>query len=50
MKYLALSLIFGSGHRIFIYDKELNKPVKIITIRDGKIDVRNLDKYDIKIK
>ena len=38
------------GHRIFIYDRELKKPVKIITIRDGKIDVRNLDKYDIKIK
>lgn len=36
------------GHRIFIYDVELNKRVKVITIRDGKLDIRDLTKYDIK--
>ena len=36
------------GHRIFIQDTKLNKRVKVITIKDGKLDIRDLTKYDIK--
>lgn len=36
------------GHRLFIYDKDLNKAVKIITIRDDVIKVRDLDENDMK--
>ena len=36
------------GHRLFIYDKDLNKAVKIITIRDDVIKVRDLDENDME--
>ena len=36
------------GHRIFIYDRELQKPVKIITVKDGKVNFRDLDVDDMK--
>lgn len=35
------------GHRIFIYDRKLNKRVKVITIQDGQVKFRNLDKDDM---
>lgn len=35
------------GHRIFIYDRKLNKRVKVITIQNGQVKFRNLDKDDM---
>lgn len=37
------------GHRVFIYDRDLQKPVKIITIRDGNVDTRDLTEDDMHI-
>lgn len=35
------------GHRIFIYDRKLNKRVKVITIQDSIVKVRNLEVEDM---
>lgn len=36
------------GHRIFIYDSILNKPVQILSIKDGEITSSDLGEYEIK--
>lgn len=35
------------GHRIFIYDRKLKKRVKVITIQDSVVKVRNLEVEDM---